>query len=45
MDSAIEVRGLVKRYGELTAVNGVDFEVATGETFGFHHRRRTFTSD
>ena len=35
MDSAIEVRGLVKRYGELTAVDGVDFDVAAGETFGF----------
>ena len=35
MDSTIEVRGLVKRYGEVTAVNGVDFDVATGETFGF----------
>jgi ABC-2 type transport system ATP-binding protein len=35
MDSAIRVRGLVKRYGELTAVNGVDFDVRAGETFGF----------
>jgi ABC-2 type transport system ATP-binding protein len=32
---AIEVRSLVKRYGELEAVRGVDFEVATGEVFGF----------
>jgi ABC-2 type transport system ATP-binding protein len=35
VDSAITVRGLVKRYGDLTAVAGVDFDVAAGETFGF----------
>ena len=29
------MRGLQKRYGELVAVRGVDFEVAPGETFGF----------
>ncbi len=33
--SAIEVDGLVKRYGTLTAVDGVSFEVAPGEVFGF----------
>jgi len=33
--SAVSVRGLQKRYGELVAVRGVDFEVAPGETFGF----------
>jgi ABC-2 type transport system ATP-binding protein len=33
--SAIQVHELVKRYGELTAVAGIDFEVAAGETFGF----------
>jgi ABC-2 type transport system ATP-binding protein len=33
--AAISVRGLVKRYGEIEAVAGVDFEVARGETFGF----------
>jgi ABC-2 type transport system ATP-binding protein len=33
--SAIEVRGLVKRYGEVEAVRGVEFEVGTGEVFGF----------
>ncbi len=27
----IEVRGLVKRYGEFTAVDGIDFDVAKGE--------------
>ena len=32
---AISVRGLAKRYGEVEAVRGVDFEVATGEVFGF----------
>ena len=33
--SAIEARGLVKRYGALVAVDGVDFEVRSGECFGF----------
>ncbi len=32
---AIAVRGLVKRFGEIEAVRGVDFEVAPGEVFGF----------
>ncbi len=32
---AISVNGLGKRYGELEAVRGIEFEVATGETFGF----------
>jgi ABC-2 type transport system ATP-binding protein len=32
---AISVKGLGKRYGELEAVRGIDFEVRTGETFGF----------
>jgi ABC-2 type transport system ATP-binding protein len=32
---AIEVRGLVKHYDEVEAVRGVEFEVATGEVFGF----------
>ncbi len=32
---AIAVRGLVKRYGDLVAVGGVDFEVRRGELFGF----------
>ena len=31
----IRARGLVKRFGDLTAVDGVDFEVARGESFGF----------
>jgi ABC-2 type transport system ATP-binding protein len=32
---AVSVRGLVKRYGEITAVDGVDLDVRPGETFGF----------
>jgi ABC-2 type transport system ATP-binding protein len=32
---AISVKGLGKRYDELEAVRGIDFEVAIGETFGF----------
>jgi ABC-2 type transport system ATP-binding protein len=32
---AITVRGLAKTFGEVRAVRGVDFEVATGEVFGF----------
>jgi ABC-2 type transport system ATP-binding protein len=32
---AVEVRGLTKKFGALEAVRGVDFTVATGETFGF----------
>jgi lipooligosaccharide transport system ATP-binding protein len=31
----ISARGLTKRFGELTAVDGIDFEVARGEAFGF----------
>ena len=30
----IEARALVKSYGDLNAVDGVDFDVATGESFG-----------
>ena len=33
--SAIEVRDLTKKYGDIEAVRGIDFEVAAGETFGF----------
>jgi ABC-2 type transport system ATP-binding protein len=35
LQPAIEVRGLTKDYGEVRAVKGVEFEVATGEVFGF----------
>ena len=31
----IEARGLTKRYGDFTAVDGIDFAVERGETFGF----------
>jgi ABC-2 type transport system ATP-binding protein len=31
----VEARGLVKRYGELTAVDGVDLTVARGDVFGY----------
>ena len=31
---AIRCRGLVKRYGDVTAVDGLDLEVARGECFG-----------
>jgi lipooligosaccharide transport system ATP-binding protein len=31
----IHARGLTKRFGEMTAVDGVDFDVAPGESFGF----------
>ena len=32
---AVHVRGLVKRYGSFAAVDGIDLDVAPGETFGF----------
>ncbi len=32
---AVEVRGLTKSYGDLTAVKGISFEVAQGEIFAF----------
>ncbi len=31
----IIARGLTKRYGTLAAVDGIDFEIAPGESFGF----------
>lgn len=33
-DNIIEVKNLVKKYGELTAVDGISFEVSKGEIFG-----------
>jgi ABC-2 type transport system ATP-binding protein len=33
--SAVSVRGLVKRYGNLEAVRGIDLDVHEGEVFGF----------
>ena len=35
MDTGVEVRNLVKRYGDLVAVNDVSFSVDKGEIFGF----------
>jgi ABC-2 type transport system ATP-binding protein len=32
---AVEVRGIEKRFGDIEAVRGIDFEVAQGEVFGF----------
>ena len=34
-DPAISARGLVRKFGDFTAVNGVSFTVARGEIFGF----------
>jgi len=34
-DRAVEVRGLVKRFGDVEAVRGIDLDVEAGETFGF----------
>lgn len=31
----IQAKALVKRYGDFTAVNGIDFQVRKGESFGF----------
>jgi ABC-type multidrug transport system ATPase subunit len=32
--NVLEVKGLTKRYGEVTAVDGIDLEVHEGEIFG-----------
>jgi len=34
-DALIHARGLTKRFGALTAVDGIDFDVRKGEAFGF----------
>ncbi len=34
MENIIEVKNLVKKYGDFTAVDGISFEVRKGETFG-----------
>jgi ABC-2 type transport system ATP-binding protein len=34
-DNPVEARGLVKRYGEIAAVDGVDLTVRHGEIYGF----------
>ncbi|MEU0390377.1 ABC transporter ATP-binding protein [Streptomyces chartreusis] len=33
-DLAVEVRGLRKRYGDVTAVDGIDLDIRRGEVFG-----------
>lgn len=33
--AAIEIRGLVRRYGRLEAVHGLDLTVAPGRCYGF----------
>jgi len=35
VDSLIHARGLVKRFGDFTAVDGIDVDVRPGEAFGF----------
>lgn len=35
MSSAIEVRGLTRRFGTFTAVDAISFDVTAGEVFGF----------
>ena len=34
-DSLIRARSLTKKFGEFVAVDGIDFDVAPGEAFGF----------
>jgi len=34
-EALIHARGLTKRFGDLTAVDGIDFDVERGEAFGF----------
>src|ERR671932_1988561 len=34
-DVLVSARGLVKTFGDFTAVDGIDFDVARGEAFGF----------
>ena len=34
MNSAVEVRALTKRYGDVQALAGIDLQVARGEVFG-----------
>ena len=32
---AIDVRGMTKRFGDRTVVNGIDLQVRKGEIYGF----------
>lgn len=34
-ETIVSVRGLVKRFGDLAAVGGVDLDIRRGEIFGF----------
>src|SRR2546426_1424829 len=34
-ETVIEAKGLIKKYGDLEAVAGIDLEVRAGEVFGF----------
>ena len=34
-EAVVEARGLTKRFGDFTAVRGVDFSISRGEAFGF----------
>jgi ABC-2 type transport system ATP-binding protein len=35
MSNAISISGLVKKFGHVTALDGLDLDVATGEVHGF----------
>ena len=35
MKTVIEVRDLVRKFGEIVAVDGIDLNVSEGEVFGF----------
>ena len=36
---AIDVRNIVKKFGDFTAVKGISFQVAAGEIFGLARAR------
>ncbi len=35
MDEIIKTEGLIKKYGDFTAVKGIDFSVKSGDLFAF----------
>jgi len=35
MSTIVSARGLTKKYGDFTAVDGIDFDISEGECFGF----------
>ena len=35
MEPVIKVKGLTRKFGNFTAVDGIEFQVASGEIFGF----------